>query len=57
LRRGTPQQKCWFSRAPSTKIQIHCGEKNFENLNTKAAFKNKITTFNTGRKNKMKQKQ
>ena len=54
LRRGTLQQKCWFSRAPPTKIQIFCmfKRKVVKNLRKNSNLKAKITNFNTLRKKK-----
>ena len=54
LRRGTLQQKCWFSRAPPTKIQILCmlKRKVVKNLRKNSNLKAKITNFNTLRKKK-----
>ena len=54
LRRGTLQQKCWFSRAPPTKIQILCmlKRKVVKNLRKNSKLKAKITNFNTLRKKK-----
>ena len=53
LRRGTLQQKSWFSRTPPTNMQIHFREKIVKNLNTTAIFE-KTQLLKYGKKMKTK---